>query len=114
MKCCDYNAGMLKEPLTFQRVTRASDSAGGFTEAWAKIVGSPERGHVRSASGGERFGADRVEGTARLRVTVRYTDKISERDAVLIRGVRHNIRFINNVEFADKWLEIDVERGVAT
>lgn len=114
MKCCDYTAGMLKEPLVFQRLTRTSDAAGGFTEAWTKIVGSPERGHVRSSAGGERFGNDRIEGTVRLRITTRYTDKISERDAVMIRGVRHNIRYIKNVEFADKWLEIDVERGVAT
>lgn len=113
MKCCDYHAGMLKEPLTFQRLTRTTDNAGGFTETWTTINGAPTRGHVMSPSGSERFANDRVEGIVRLRITTRYTDKVTERDAVMIRGIRHNIRFINNVEFADKWIEIDAERGVA-
>jgi hypothetical protein len=37
-----------------------------------------------------------------------------ESDRVVIRTKAHNIRFINNVEFADRWLEIMVDGGVAT
>jgi hypothetical protein len=33
---------------------------------------------------------------------------------VLIRNRNHNIRYIKNVEFADKWLELIVDAGVAT
>jgi hypothetical protein len=32
---------------------------------------------------------------------------------VQIRSKVHNIRFIDNVEFANKWLQIDVDGGVA-
>jgi len=33
---------------------------------------------------------------------------------VLIRSKAHNIRFINNVEFRNQWLEILVDGGVAS
>lgn len=114
MKCCDYSAGMLREPVTFERRALATDNAGGFTETWAAIPGAPTRAFARAPSGSERYSSDRVEAIGRVKLTVRYFAGLSERDAVTIRGVRHNIRFINNVEFRDLWLEIDAERGVAS
>jgi len=112
MDCCKYNAGMLKEPVTFQRLVRTSDSAGGFSQAWQTLANSPTRAHVKSLSGSERFASARVEATATHRVVVRYFPGLTEADAILIRGKRANIRFINNVDFEDKWLEIDVQTGV--
>ena len=38
---------------------------------------------------------------------------LSEADRVIIRGRVHNIRFVDNIEFANKWLQIDVDGGVA-
>lgn len=55
MKCCDINSGMLREPVTFQRQTRTTDGAGGQTQTWATISGSPSRAYVTSASGSERY-----------------------------------------------------------
>jgi len=113
MKCCDYTAGMLREPVTFQRRTLASDGAGGFSETWAAIPGAPTRAFARTPGGSERYAHDRLEGIARVKLTVRYFAALTEGDAVILRGIRHNIRFINNVQFQDLWLEIDAERGVA-
>jgi SPP1 family predicted phage head-tail adaptor len=112
-KCCDYNAGMLKEPVTFQRRTLTSDGAGGQTEAWAALSGAPTRAHVRPVSGSERYASDRTEAIVRLRLVTRYTNAIREGDRVTIRNKVHNIRFLDNVEFKDKWLQIDVDGGVA-
>jgi SPP1 family predicted phage head-tail adaptor len=112
--CCDYNAGMLKEPVTFQRMTRTSDGAGGQSQTWATIATAPTRAAVMPLSGSERYQFDRVEANVRLKVTVRYVAGLLESDRVLIRTKAHNIRFINNVEFADRWLEIMVDGGVAT
>lgn len=113
MKCSDMNAGMLKEPVTFQRRTLVSDGAGGQTETWATVTGTPSKAFVKPVSGSERFASDRVEAIVRLRLVTRYTNKLTESDRVLIRGRAHNIRFLDNVEFADKWLQIDVDGGVA-
>lgn len=113
IKCCDMNAGKLKEPVTFQRKTLTSDGAGGQTQSWATISGAPSRAFVMPSSGSERYASDRVEATVRLRLVVRYTTALRESDRVQIRGRVHNIRFIDNIEFANKWLQIDVDGGVA-
>lgn len=113
MKCCDMSSGMLREPVSFQRRSLTSDGAGGQSEVWATISGAPTRAHVNPLSGRERFVSDRIEATLRLRVLVRYSTAINETDRVLIRGKAHQIRFINNLEFQDRWLQIDCEGGVA-
>lgn len=114
MKCCDYTAGMLKHSITFQRETLVGDDAGGTTSTWAAIVSAPTRGFIKAMSGNERWASARVEATASYRLVVRYFPNLMEKDRVLFRDRAHNIRFVNNVEFADKWLEIDLSEGVAT
>lgn len=113
LKCCDINSGKLKEPVTFQRKTLTSDGAGGMSQSWAAISGAPTRAYVMPVGGSERYASDRVEATVRLRLAVRYTSLLLESDRVLIRGKVHNIRFLDDVEFANKWLQIDVDGGVA-
>jgi SPP1 family predicted phage head-tail adaptor len=114
MRCCDINSGMLREPVTFQRQTRTTDGAGGQTQTWAAISGSPSRAYVTAASGSERYLHDRVEATVRLKLVTRYNSGLLESDRVLIRNKAHNIRFIKNVEFRNQWLEILVDGGVAS
>jgi head-tail adaptor len=112
MKCCDISAGLLREPVTFQRATRTSDGAGGSTLVWAAISGAPTRAFVKNTGGREIAAHDRVEAIARLKVVVRYSAGILESDRILIRSKAHNILHINNVEFRDRWLEIAVDGGV--
>jgi SPP1 family predicted phage head-tail adaptor len=114
MKCCEINAGMLREPVTFQRMTRTSDGAGGQTQSWATVSGAPTRAYVRVASGREQYSHDRVEAVVKLKLTTRYTTAITESDRVLIRGKAHNIKLLNNLEFRNQWLEIGVDGGVAS
>ncbi len=113
MKCCDMHAGMLNEVISFERSTRTSDGSGGFTEEWAAITGAPTRAAVKALSGSERFASDRIEAISKWRITSRYFSDIKENDRVIIRSRAYNIRFVNNVELADRWLEIDLSGGVA-
>lgn len=113
LQCCDFNAGKLKEPVLFERRTLTSDGAGGQTETWAAVSGAPTRAAVMPVSGSERYASDRVEAIVRLRLVTRYSALLRESDRVTIRGRVHNIRYIDNIEFADKWLQIDVDGGVA-
>lgn len=113
MKCCDITSGMLKTPVGFQRTTRVSDGAGGFSEEWVAIPGAPTRAHIKAMSGSERFASARVEATATHKVTVRYFPGLLESDAVFWNGKRANIRFINNLEERNKFLVLDVQTGVA-
>jgi SPP1 family predicted phage head-tail adaptor len=114
MKCCDINAGMLKTPISIQRPTKTSDGAGGYTETWASVRGSAKRAFVKSFSGREQWVSERTEARTSLRIVCRYTSNILQTDRVVIRDKRYDIIAINNVEFEDKWLEIDLGGGVAT
>ena len=111
--CADYSSGMLNELISIERPTYTPDAAGGYTEVWGAIAGAPTRAHVKSLSGSERWASERVEATSKLRVVVRYVAGILESDSIVIRSRRCNIRYINNIELADKWLEIEVGEGVA-
>lgn len=114
VKCCaKYSARDLREPVEFQRKTRTSDGAGGFTDAWAAISGAPTRAMVKAMSGRERYASDRLEASANYRIVTRYFDGLTEVDRVEIRGRPGQIRFVNNVDLADRWLEIDVQLGDA-
>jgi len=106
-------AGLLREPVTFERSTKASDGAGGFTEAWVAISGAPDRAHFKALSGAERFASDRIEATTRNRIVVRYFAGLKESDRVLIRSRAYNIQFIDNIEMRDMWLQIDLDGGRA-
>jgi len=44
---------------------------------------------------------------------VRYFEGLTERDRVVIRSRPYNIRFIANLDMADRWLEISVDLGAA-
>jgi SPP1 family predicted phage head-tail adaptor len=112
MKCCDMHGGKLTTPVEFQRLTRTPDGAGGASEAWQKLTGSPTRAHVKSKSGSERFASARVEALATHTVTVRYFAGLKEADSVVFGGRRANIRFIDNLEQANRWLVLDVQTGV--
>jgi SPP1 family predicted phage head-tail adaptor len=114
MTCCKYSAGKMREPVTFQRMGAATNVDGNVVAgAWATIAVAPTRGMVRPLSGYEASQAQRLSAEVKLLVVVRYTAALREADSVLIRGLRHNIRYIKNVDFDNKFLEIDVEGGVA-
>lgn len=113
IKCRDMHAAMLRETVTFERRSLSSDGAGGQAETWATVTGAPSRAYVTNTGGFERYRSDRTEAIVRVRLVTRYSAAIREGDRVRLRGKVHNIRFIDNVEFKDKWLQIDVEGGVA-
>ena len=112
MRCCDYTSGMLREPITVER-QQTTDIGGGATEiSWLTRVST--RAHVKQLSGNERLYAQRLDATTRNRIVIRYNANIVESDRVVMRNRNYNIKFINNIEFRDKWLEIDLDGGQAT
>ena len=113
MKCCDMHAGLLREPVTFEALTRTNDGYGGFSEAWATISGAPDRAYVKAMSGRERYESARTEAAANWRIVCRYFSGIDEVDRVVIRSRNYQIRFVNNLELRDQWLEIDLSLGDA-
>ena len=114
MVCCKYSAGKMREPITFQRMGSANNVDGNVVAgSWATVTGAPTKAMVRPLSGYEASQAQRLNAEVKLMVVVRYTAALREADSVLIRGLRHNIRYIKNLDFNNKFLEIDVQGGVA-
>jgi SPP1 family predicted phage head-tail adaptor len=105
---------MLNTLISIERSSKTDDGAGGFTESWVRLRGSAKRALVKSFSGREQWSGERVEARTALRIVCRYTDNILQTDRVVISGKRYDIVAMNNVEFADKWLEIDLAGGVPT
>lgn len=111
-KCCNYTSGMLREPVTFQQQV-AVDIGGGASQI-AYTDRFSVRAHIKPLSGNERLYASRIDATTKNRIVIRYRSDVVESDRVVIRNRYYQIRFVNNVEFRDKWLEIDLDGGVAT
>lgn len=112
MKCCDITAGMLREPIEIQQQSISVGVGGARDISYTKRA--DVRGMVKPLSGSERLYADRLDATTRYRVVIRYRSDIVESDRLIIRSKAYQIRFINNLEFRDKFLELDLDGGVAT
>lgn len=113
MKCCEIHAGKLKDAVIFQRASLVSDGAGGQAQTWAAVSNAPARAWVAPLSGSEQYRFDRMEANISMKLITRYSTAIQERDRVVIRSRNYNVRFIKNVDFEDKWLEVYVNGGVA-
>lgn len=111
--CSKYNARQLRHTVSFERQGETSDGAGGYTKSWSSISGAPTKGMIKALSGRERWASQRTEATSTYRLVTRYVSGITEKDSVVFDGRRFNITFVNNVDFMDDWLEIDLGLGVA-
>ena len=114
MKCCDYNSGMMRTKISIERAVKTSDGAGGYIETWSPIRGTAKRGHVKTFSGNQTYANSRTEGRSSISLMIRYTNNIFQTDRILMRNIRYEITSINNIEFQDKWLEINLSGGVPT
>lgn len=112
MKCCDITPGMLRHSVELQSQTNTPNGSGGFTKSWSTYA--TVRAGMKATSGWERSAADRLDAQTKNKLTIRYRADIKESDRVLFRGRAYNIRFIDNVEFRDRWMVIDLDGGVAT
>ena len=105
---------MLRTPCQFQRKTRVSDGAGGWSEVWVNLAGAATRCSFKMLSGSERWQAMRTEATTRNRIVTRYFSGLVESDRVTIQGRAYNITAIDNVELRNRWLVIEIDGGVAS
>ncbi len=112
MKCCDITAGMLRHSVTIQRLTKTPDGVGGYTQSWATLLTT--RAYMTVTGGTEQFSQDRLNAVQRQRAYIRYNSAIKAKDRLSFNGQQFQIRNVINLEFRNKWLELDLESGVAT
>lgn len=110
MNCCDITASSLNRKVGLYRLEKTPTSTGGFSQSWVKVADLWAA--IKNMSGTELVRADQLGATAYSDFTIRYRSNINETMKFVYRGTDYQIRHINNIEEADKWLVVKAERGV--
>lgn len=110
MKCCDITPAKLNRKVELYRLEKTPTPTGGFTQSWVKVADLWAA--IKNMSGTELVRADQLGATAYSDFTIRYRANINEMMKFVYRGTDYQIRHINNLEEADKWLVVKAERGV--
>lgn len=101
---------MLNRKIEFYQLNKTATPTGGFTESW--VLFASGWASVKNMSGTELVRADQLGDTAYSDFTIRYRNDINTMMKIVYRGTDYQIRHLNNLEEADKWLVIKAERGV--
>ena len=112
MKCCDITLGMLRTPVQFQR--QETVSIGGGASEIQYVNDGQTMGYMKPLSGSERLYAERLDAQARNRLIIRYRTGLTESHRAVIDGRAYNIRALLDLESRKRWLEVDLDGGVAT
>lgn len=109
MKCCDITSGMLNRKADLYSLT-ASKTATGTTRAWVFVA--TIWCSIKNSSGTERVHGDKLKAIATSKFTMRYRDDITETSKLVYNNTDYQVRHIDNIEEADKWLIVKCEKGV--
>lgn len=108
-------AGRLRKRVTFEKEVRTPDGGGGYSLDWR-----PEMtvwGGLQVERGRERVEAGRLNAAIGAVLTIRSSRDaraLSPANRVIIDEETWNIRSITNPDSRNKYLELVVEKGVAT
>lgn len=94
----------LKHRLTFQSFTTTVNDNGFEVEEWVdfKTVWAA----ITNLHGREYFAAAAVKVENTVKFTIRYIEGIDEGMRMLFKGKQYNISSIDNIKYANKYLEI--------
>lgn len=112
MKCCLYNAGMLRESVTIQAKTRTSDGQGGFAEAWAVVSGAPTRAMISASPGSERWGFMRQVPGNGYKMVTRYFSTATAAQRVIWKTKEYAVLGVVDPDGQGDWLEWRLSDGV--
>ena len=110
MKCCDITAGQLNIKTQIYSPAETSNGQGGFTKSWVLLVSPWAR--VKPKSGSEKLHSQRLNAHGLASMIIRHREDLNESMKVVVRGRDHQVRSIVNIEEADEWIELIIERGV--
>lgn len=112
MKCCDITASKLKNRVILQRIEIVEDGSGGSTRTWQTVQSI--WAYLVQTGGGERYQQERLTATANFKAIIRYRADVSPVNRIVFQGVAYQIRSVDDIEFAHKFLQLTLESGVAT
>lgn len=94
----------LKHRITLQVFTTVVNENGFEVETWIdfKTLWSA----VTNLHGREYFAAAAVKAENTVKFTIRYTEGIDESMRILFKGKQYNISSVDNIRYANKFIEI--------
>lgn len=104
--------GKLKHRITFQKLTATTNENGFEIEDWKdyKTVWAA----ITNLHGREYFEAAAVKAENTVKFTIRYVPNIEPTMRIIFKGKQYNISSIDNIKYANKFIEIkalEVESG---
>lgn len=113
MKPCDLKNCILRQTVTVERMTTASDGMGGLTRTWGQV--QTIRASIQPAGTAERIEAQRMQSEISHVLYTRYQTGIQPTDRISYMGrVFYIVGRPVNVMEAQRWLKLQLLEGVAT
>ena len=94
----------LKHRITLQLFTTVVNENGFEVETWVDF--KTLWAAVTNLHGREYFAAAVVKAENTVKFTIRYTEGIDESMRILFKGKQYNISSIDNIKYANKFIEI--------
>jgi SPP1 family predicted phage head-tail adaptor len=112
MGCCGNEpAGAFNVPCVIQVATVTKDTRGSRQESWATFWTG--RAKVRTKYGSEREQASGIDHLRTKVVTIRYVSGVLPNMRVVLSGTStNNIKYINNINEENKYIEITVQENL--
>lgn len=104
--------GAMRARLQLQDRTRTPDGAGGYAETWHPVA--TIWAELKEMRGGESVIAASVTETADAIAVIRFRPNMTAGMRALHGSVIYNIRGVRDPDGRREWLELSLERGVAT
>lgn len=106
LKLC---ANALNEYVDVETPTEVADGFGGYTTTWASKTGLWCK--IAEKSGNEALTNGRLDTDKSLEFTTIYRDDILTKDRLVLDGIVYNIRRIDDLDRAHKFLVIYADTG---
>lgn len=107
------SAGRLDQQITLRHLTRATDGAGGTTEAWADFAtNATVWAAVTFKGASEGMQEGRTNAVQMINFEIYNRSDVSEVDALIWQGETYNIRAVRRYGHRKQRMWIDAERGV--
>lgn len=94
----------LKHRITLQLFTTVVNENGFEVETWVDF--KTLWAAVTNLHGREYFAAAAVKAENTVKFTIRYTEGIDESMRILFKGKEYNISSVDNIKYANKFIEI--------
>jgi SPP1 family predicted phage head-tail adaptor len=94
----------LKHRITLQLFTTVVNENGFEVETWVDF--KTLWAAVTNLHGREYFAAAAVKAENTVKFTIRYTEGIDESMRILFKGKQYNISSVDNIKYANKFIEI--------